>query len=53
MGEKVRLPGYLVDFAKRGYITATVSYRLLADSAYPACVEDISDAVDWFFDNGT
>src|SRR5680860_1326103 len=29
---------YLVDFAKRGYITATVSYRLLKDAPYPACV---------------
>lgn len=43
---------YLIDFAKRGYITATVSYRLLADSCYPACAEDISDAVNWFFKNG-
>jgi hypothetical protein len=36
---------YLVDFAKRGYITATVSYRLLEDGPYPACIEDIRDAV--------
>lgn len=43
---------YLVDFAKRGYITATVSYRLLKDGPYPACVEDISDAVRWFYNNG-
>jgi acetyl esterase/lipase len=43
---------YLVDFAKRGYITATVSYRLLKDSPYPACAEDITDAVHWFFNNG-
>ena len=43
---------YLVDFAKRGYITATVSYRLLKDAPYPACVEDINDAVAWFYKNG-
>lgn len=43
---------YLVDFAKRGYITATVSYRLLKDGPYPACAEDITDAVRWFFRNG-
>lgn len=43
---------YLLDFARKGYVTATVSYRLLADSCYPACVEDISDAVDWFIKNG-
>jgi acetyl esterase/lipase len=43
---------YLVDFAKRGYVTATVSYRFLADSTYPACAEDIRDAVEWFCSNG-
>lgn len=43
---------YLIDFAKRGYVTATVSYRLLADGVYPACAEDIRDALKWFFDNG-
>lgn len=43
---------YLVAFAKKGYITATVSYRLLKDGPYPDCVEDISDAVNWFFRNG-
>lgn len=43
---------YLLDFAKRGYITATVSYRLLKDSSYPGCVEDLRDAVNWFFENG-
>jgi len=43
---------YLIDFAKRGYITATVSYRLLRDGPYPACIEDIKDAVDWLFRNG-
>ena len=43
---------YLVDFAKRGYVTASVSYRLLADSTYPACAEDIRDAIKWFFRNG-
>jgi acetyl esterase/lipase len=43
---------YLVAFAKREYITATVSYRLLKDGPYPACAEDITDAVSWFYNNG-
>lgn len=51
-GERADYLIYLVDFAKRGYITATVSYRLLKDSPYPGCVEDIRDAVDWFYENG-
>ncbi len=43
---------YLIDFARRGYVTATVSYRLLNDGTYPACAEDIRDALGWFFRNG-
>lgn len=43
---------YLVYFAQKGFVTATVSYRLLDDALYPACVEDVRDAVNWFFING-
>lgn len=45
---------YLIPFAQKGYITATVSYRLVQDSLtiYPACAEDIRDAVQWFFSHG-
>ena len=43
---------YLTSFAQKGYITATVSYRLLRDSIYPAAVEDVTDAVNWLFENG-
>ncbi len=43
---------YLLAFAKKGYMTATVSYRLLKEGPYPACIEDITDAVQWFFRNG-
>jgi acetyl esterase/lipase len=42
---------YLLAFARKGYVTATVSYRVVKDGPYPACVEDISDAVQWFFKN--
>jgi len=43
---------YLTAFAKKGYMTATVSYRLLKEGPYPACAEDIIDAVQWFYRNG-
>ena len=43
---------YLTAFAEKGYMTATVSYRLLKDGPYPACAEDITDAVQWFYGNG-
>ena len=42
---------YLLDYAEKGYVTATVSYRLKKDSIYPACVEDVTDAVDFLFQN--
>jgi acetyl esterase/lipase len=51
-GERSDYLVYLVAFAKRGYMTATVSYRLVRDASYPACIEDICDAVNWFFENG-
>ena len=51
-GERSDYLVYLIDFAKKGYITATVSYRLLDDGPYPACIEDVTDAVDWLFRNG-
>jgi len=43
---------YLMPFVKKGYMTATVSYRLLQDGTYPACIDDITDAVQWFYKNG-
>lgn len=43
---------YLIGFAEKGYMTATVSYRLLRDSIYPAAVEDVTDAFMWLFENG-
>ena len=43
---------YLIAFAKKGYVTATVSYRLLNVAPYPACAEDITDAVQWLYKNG-
>jgi acetyl esterase/lipase len=49
-GNRADMAVLLVEFAQRGYITATVSYRL--DRPYPECVEDISDAVNWFYAHG-
>lgn len=40
---------YLHHFAQQGYMTATVSYRLVRDSIYPAAAEDVRDAVRWIF----
>ncbi|MCU0363102.1 MAG: alpha/beta hydrolase [Bacteroidales bacterium] len=43
---------YLIPFAQKGYMTATVSYTLKDKGNYPQCVEDITDALQWFFNNG-
>ena len=43
---------YLIHFAQNGYVTTTISYRLIADAPYPACAEDVRDAVKWFGVNG-
>ncbi len=51
-GERADYLVYLIAFAKKGYVTATVSYRFLETAPYPACVEDITDAVQWFYKNG-
>ena len=51
-GERADYLVYLLAFAKKGYVTATVSYRLLKDAPYPACAEDITDAVQWLYKNG-
>jgi len=51
-GERSDYLVYLIAFARKGYTTATVSYRLLRDGPYPACVEDIKDALSWVYSNG-
>ena len=43
---------YLIHFAQNGYVTTTISYRLIADAPYPACAEDVRDAVRWLSVNG-
>jgi acetyl esterase/lipase len=38
---------YLIAFAQKGYITASISYRLVPQARYPAAVEDVKCAVRW------
>jgi len=38
---------YCVQFAKRGYVAATVSYRLVGVAPFPAAVEDVKCAIRW------
>lgn len=38
---------YLIDYANKGFITATVSYRLVKKAIFPAAVQDVNCAVKW------
>ncbi len=49
-GNRADMMPIMIDLARRGYATATVSYRL--KETYPSCVEDIADAVNWLFEHG-
>lgn len=44
---------YLVDFAQKKYVTATVSYRLSGVAKFPAAVEDVKCAVRWIRANAS
>jgi acetyl esterase/lipase len=51
-GSRNEYLGYALHFARMGYVTATVTYRFASDAPYPACVEDVTDAVRFIFQNG-
>lgn len=46
-GERDDYRRYLVDYAAKGYVTASVSYRLAQEAHYPAAVDDVRSALAW------
>jgi len=38
---------YLLDYVEKGYITATISYRLIKQAPYPAAAQDVSCGIKW------
>lgn len=46
-GDKSDYLRYLVDFAKKGYVTATISYRFSQEAPFPAAVKDVKCAIRW------
>jgi acetyl esterase/lipase len=42
---------YTVRYAQRGYVAATISYRLSGEAPFPAAVEDAKCAVRWLRSN--
>jgi len=43
---------YLVEFARRGYVTATVQYRFVDKAKYPAQILDVKSAIKWLKTHG-
>lgn len=46
-GDKDDYRKYLVDYANKGYITATVAYRFSQEAIFPAAMDDVVCAVKW------
>jgi len=46
-GKRSDMKFYCVKFAEKGYVTATVTYRLMDEDCFPAAVHDVKCAVRW------
>ncbi|NIA13206.1 MAG: alpha/beta hydrolase fold domain-containing protein [Nitrospiraceae bacterium] len=46
-GERGDYKYYTVRYAKRGYVAATISYRLSHEAQFPSAVQDVKCAVRW------
>jgi acetyl esterase/lipase len=46
-GKRGDMKFYCVKFAEKGYVTATVTYRLMGEAPFPAAVHDVKCAVRW------
>lgn len=46
-GNKDDYRRYLVDYARKGYVTATVAYRLSQEAIFPAALDDVVCALKW------
>lgn len=50
-GKRSDYVSYLVKYAKKGFVTITVSYRLAQVAKFPAAVQDVNCAVQWVRDH--
>ena len=50
-GDKHDYWSYLIPFAQKGYITATIQYRLSDVAKHPAQLEDVESAIAWLQEN--
>lgn len=50
-GNKDKYLGYLINFAKKGYVTSSVWYRTSKKAKFPAAIEDVKSAIKWLSGN--
>ena len=50
-GDKHDYWPYLIPFAEKGYITATIQYRLTGEAIFPAQLDDVVSAITWLQDH--
>lgn len=46
-GSRTDYKYYCVRFAARGYVVVSISYRMVGEATYPACIQDAKCAVRW------
>jgi acetyl esterase/lipase len=46
-GQRDQMKYYCIQFAARGFVTATATYRLSGEAPFPAAVQDVKCAVRW------
>jgi acetyl esterase/lipase len=44
-GDKDQMGWMCAQYAKRGYFAASISYRLHGESPFPACIQDVKEAI--------
>ncbi len=52
-GNKMYYLIYLLSYAEKGYITASLSYRFAQEEKFPAALEDVLCGIEWLKANGS
>ncbi len=50
-GYRVNFTPFAIAMAERGYVAATISYRLSGEAQYPAAIHDVKAAIRWLRTN--
>ena len=52
-GAMADFPAFLASLARRGYVVASVNYRLSGEAIFPAAVHDVKTAIRWLRSQGS